>query len=122
MNESKKLGEFMIGARIPHAWRNRIPIVSSPEQIVWVVGYRINERVKIMEDTKRVLQVEFRRKSENSSWGARKREMTINLLLFTRPKKIASSIINRNRKPHLFKTEGFGRQAKLCHCSERHPA
>ncbi len=60
MNETKKLGEFMIDSRIPHAWRNRIPIVSSPEQILWVVGYRIDERTKVTSRTKRVLKVAFR--------------------------------------------------------------
>ena len=61
MNELKKLSDFMIDARIPHAWRNRIPIVHSGEQIVWIVGYRIDNRIKVTEKTKRVLRVVFRR-------------------------------------------------------------
>ena len=61
MSESKKLGEFMIDDRVPHAWRNRIPIVCSPAQIMWVVGYRIDERVKVTEKMKRVVRVVFQR-------------------------------------------------------------
>jgi tRNA(Ile)-lysidine synthase len=57
----KKLGEFMIDARIPRPWRQNIPIVGSPEQIVWVVGWRIDERVKVTEKTKKVLRLEFKR-------------------------------------------------------------
>ena len=61
MSQPKKLNEFMIDARIPQAWRRRIPIVCSPEQILWVVGQRIDERVKVTDDTKKVLCLKFKR-------------------------------------------------------------
>jgi tRNA(Ile)-lysidine synthase len=56
----KKLNRFMIDARVPRAWRGRIPIVASPEQIIWVVGYRIDERVKVDDATTQVLRLEFK--------------------------------------------------------------
>ena len=49
----------MIDARIPRAWRQRIPIVCSPGQILWVVGWRIDERVKVTETTKLVLRLKM---------------------------------------------------------------
>jgi tRNA(Ile)-lysidine synthase len=55
----KKLNEFMIDTRVPRAWRDRVPIVSSPGQIIWVVGYRIDERVKVTVETRRVLIIRF---------------------------------------------------------------
>jgi len=61
MSHPKKLGEFMIDAKIPRLWRKRVPIVSSPQQIIWVVGWRIDDRAKVTENTKRVLCLEFRR-------------------------------------------------------------
>jgi tRNA(Ile)-lysidine synthase len=61
MIHSKKLGEFMIDEKIPNAWRDDIPIVCSPQQIVWVVGWRIDNRVKITDNTKQVLRLEFER-------------------------------------------------------------
>ncbi len=61
LSQPKKLGEFMIDARIPRAWRGRIPVVFSPEQILWLVGYRIDERVKVTEETKKVLKLQFKR-------------------------------------------------------------
>ncbi len=61
MSQPKKLNEFMIDARIPQAWRRRIPIVGSPEQILWVVGWRIDERVKVTDNTNQVLCLEFKR-------------------------------------------------------------
>ena len=61
MSQPKKLNQFMIDAKIPHAWRQRVPIVCSPEHILWVVGWRIDERVRVTEDTKQVLRLEFKR-------------------------------------------------------------
>jgi len=61
MSQPKKLGEFMIDAKISSAWRQRIPIVCSPEHILWVVGWRIDERVKVTDNTKQVLCLEFKR-------------------------------------------------------------
>jgi tRNA(Ile)-lysidine synthase len=60
MAEPKKLGEFMVDAKISRYWRERVPIVCSPEQIVWVVGGRIDDRGKVTEDTKRVLCLDFK--------------------------------------------------------------
>lgn len=60
MSQPKKLNEFMIDARVPQAWRQRIPIVTSLEQIIWVVGWRIDERVKVTQTTKRVLCLKFK--------------------------------------------------------------
>jgi tRNA(Ile)-lysidine synthase len=61
LSQPKKVGEFMIDAKIPHPWRGKIPIVCSPSQILWVVGWRIDERVKVSEDTKQVLYLECKR-------------------------------------------------------------
>ena len=59
MSQPKKLNRFMIDVKIPRRWRERVPIVCSPEQIVWVVGYRIDDRVKVTEETRQVLRLRF---------------------------------------------------------------
>ncbi len=64
MSRPKKLGEFMIDGKIPCAWRQRVPIVCSPQHILWVVGWRIDDRVKVTENTKQVLCLEFVRASD----------------------------------------------------------
>ena len=56
---SKKVGEFMLDARIPRSWRKRVPLVVTPEQVVWVVGSRIDERARVTSSTTRVLLIEF---------------------------------------------------------------
>ena len=59
MSQPKKLNEFMIDSKIPRAWRRRVPIICSPEQIIWVAGWRIDERAKVTKGTKQVLRLEF---------------------------------------------------------------
>ncbi|OGO30396.1 MAG: tRNA lysidine(34) synthetase TilS [Chloroflexi bacterium RBG_16_56_11] len=64
----KKLSRFLIDARVPRAWRNRVPVVASPERIIWVVGWRIDARARVMVNTEKVLRLEFRRSPSNRSW------------------------------------------------------
>ena len=61
MAQMKKLGEFMIDARVPRAWRRRVPLVCSPRHIMWVVGWRIDDRLKATDYTGDVLRLRFRR-------------------------------------------------------------
>ncbi|MBN1644294.1 MAG: tRNA lysidine(34) synthetase TilS [Dehalococcoidales bacterium] len=60
MKTTKKIGEFMLDSRIPRRCRSGVPIVSSPGQIIWVVGYRIDERAKVTADTAKILAIEFK--------------------------------------------------------------
>jgi tRNA(Ile)-lysidine synthase len=55
---TQKLKDFFIDHKVPKLERSRIPLLTSGEKIAWVVGYRIDERVKITEKTKKVLKIE----------------------------------------------------------------
>ncbi len=64
----KRLNRFMIDLKIPQAWRKRVPLACCHGQglpvrgqIIWVAGYRIDDRYKVTADTKRVLKIEFTR-------------------------------------------------------------
>ncbi len=59
MSGEKKIQDLMVDARIPGDLRDSIPIVCSPRQIVWVVGWHIDDRVKVTADTREVLRLEF---------------------------------------------------------------
>jgi tRNA(Ile)-lysidine synthetase, N-terminal domain/tRNA(Ile)-lysidine synthetase, C-terminal domain len=59
MNTPKKLQDFIVDAKIPLSWRDCIPIICSPEQIIWVAGWRIDDRVKVREATREILRLEF---------------------------------------------------------------
>jgi tRNA(Ile)-lysidine synthase len=54
---SQKLKEFFIDHKIPRFERSRIPLLISGERIVWVVGHRIDEGVRISDRTKKILKV-----------------------------------------------------------------
>ena len=59
MSQLKKIQDFMVDARIPQAWRDGIPLVCSHKQILWVVGWRIDDRTKITRGTRRITRLEF---------------------------------------------------------------
>ncbi|MEE8620049.1 MAG: tRNA lysidine(34) synthetase TilS, partial [Dehalococcoidia bacterium] len=59
MSMPKKLHEFMVDAKIPRSWRDHIPVVCSPQQIIWIAGWRIDDRVKVTEAVKEILHLEF---------------------------------------------------------------
>jgi tRNA(Ile)-lysidine synthase len=61
MKHSRKLQDFMVDVAIPRAWRNSVPLVCSPTQIAWVVGWRMDDRVKVTTNTENILRLEFRR-------------------------------------------------------------
>jgi len=54
---TQKLKDFFIDHKVPRFERPGVPLLISEERIAWVVGYRIDERVKITEKTKKVLKV-----------------------------------------------------------------
>lgn len=62
MESAKRLQDFMVDAKIPRAWRDNVPLVCSPQHIIWVVGYRIDHRARVTNLTRRVLCLEFERK------------------------------------------------------------
>lgn len=59
MSNMKKLQDFMVDARIPSTWRDRVPLVCSTDDIVWVAGWRISDAVKITDLTKKSLRISF---------------------------------------------------------------
>ncbi|UCC66080.1 MAG: tRNA lysidine(34) synthetase TilS [Deltaproteobacteria bacterium] len=57
MEGRKKLKEFFIDLKIPRAQRGKIPLVISGSDICWVTGWRIDERFKIGQETKKILKL-----------------------------------------------------------------
>jgi tRNA(Ile)-lysidine synthase len=54
---TQKLKNFFIDHKVPKFERPKVPLLVSGEMIAWIVGYRIDERVKVTEKTKKVLVV-----------------------------------------------------------------
>jgi tRNA(Ile)-lysidine synthase len=61
MSQTKKLQDFMVDSKIPTSWRDRVPLICSDKQILWVVGWRIDDRAKVTESTEKVLRLQLER-------------------------------------------------------------
>jgi tRNA(Ile)-lysidine synthase len=59
MEGQKKLQDFFVDEKVPRNERERVPLVVSPHGIVWVVGYRPDERFRLRPETRRVLHLRF---------------------------------------------------------------
>lgn len=61
MAGSKKVKDFLMDLKVPRKARDKVYLLEDGEGIIWIVGFnRIDERVKITEDTKKVLVIEER--------------------------------------------------------------
>lgn len=64
MKGLKKVKDFFIDNKIPKGCRDLIPIlVDSEDQIIWIMGMRLDDRVKINSDTKKMLCVKVKIKN-----------------------------------------------------------
>ncbi len=57
----KKLQDFFVDMKVPRDERDSVPIVVSGDDIVWIAGYRGDERFKISYDTKKFLKIELKK-------------------------------------------------------------
>jgi len=55
MQSSKKISDFFIGQKVPLNKKNEIPLlVNGNGEIIWIGGYRPDERYKVSDNTKKV--------------------------------------------------------------------
>ena len=60
MSERKKLSDFFINQKIAQNKKSQIPLlVNGNNQIIWIVGYRPDDRFKVTDKTKKVTIFEF---------------------------------------------------------------
>jgi tRNA(Ile)-lysidine synthase len=57
---SKKLQDFFTDAKLPRQAREQVLLLCDQEKIVWVVGHRLDERVKVTPGTEQVLVLQSR--------------------------------------------------------------
>jgi len=53
----KKLQDFFVDMKVPRDERDSIPVVVSGDDIVWVAGYRADDRFKVTEATKKFVRL-----------------------------------------------------------------
>jgi tRNA(Ile)-lysidine synthase len=54
---SAKLKEVMVNRKIGASWRKKWPIVANDTHLVWLVGYAIDQRVKITPETEAIIKL-----------------------------------------------------------------
>jgi tRNA(Ile)-lysidine synthase len=56
----KKVQDYFVDGKIPRDERDSTPLLINNNEIVWVIGHRVDERYKIDKNTKRVLKFEIK--------------------------------------------------------------
>ncbi len=57
MKGHRKLKDFFIDLKIPSNIRRKIPVILKGNQVIWVGGYRIDDRFKVTPETKEILKI-----------------------------------------------------------------
>jgi tRNA(Ile)-lysidine synthase len=56
---TKKLKDYFIDRKIPASLRSGIPLLADTRSIIWIAGERVCERVRVTEQTSKVLKAEI---------------------------------------------------------------
>ncbi|WP_310994196.1 tRNA lysidine(34) synthetase TilS [Aequorivita marina] len=59
MKGTKKLSKFFKDEKIPLTEKNKIWLLLSEDKIVWIIGYRMDDRFKITRNTNKILKIEL---------------------------------------------------------------
>jgi tRNA(Ile)-lysidine synthase len=57
MKGHKKLKDFFVDLKVPLEQRHSTPILCCDDALVWVCGFRIDDRFKVTSETKRVMKL-----------------------------------------------------------------
>ncbi len=60
LRKKKKIKKFLTDEKVPTHLKKKVRVLQSGDYIVWVIPYRIDDRFKVTERTKRVLKVSFK--------------------------------------------------------------
>jgi tRNA(Ile)-lysidine synthase len=59
MKGNKKVSDLLVDEKVPLNQKQHVSVVVSGDEIVWVVGIRISDKVKVNEETQKVFLMEF---------------------------------------------------------------
>ncbi|MHC4307531.1 MAG: tRNA lysidine(34) synthetase TilS [Planctomycetota bacterium] len=58
--------DFFIDNKVPVMERDTVPIVTMNGQPIWIVGFRIDERIRVSEETTNLLMMTFEKTTNRS--------------------------------------------------------
>lgn len=59
MTQRKKISDFLIDEKVNRIEKEKLFVLVSGNQIVWLIGKRIDNRFKITDQTKKILQIKL---------------------------------------------------------------
>jgi tRNA(Ile)-lysidine synthase len=59
MKGTKKINAFFIDQKMPENRRKKIPLLVDRKSVLWIMGIRLCERVRITDKTRKTLRVEI---------------------------------------------------------------
>ncbi len=65
LHGTKKIKEFFIDNKVPVMERDTVPIVTMDGQPIWIVGFRIDDRVRVSKETTNMLIMKFEKIRRN---------------------------------------------------------
>ena len=57
MTGLKKLSDYFVDSKLSILEKENVWILANGEQIVWIIGYRLDDRYKITSQTKRIIKI-----------------------------------------------------------------
>jgi len=74
MEQFKRLKEFFIDEKVPKYERDLVPLLDDGEKIFWVVGHRLDNRVRYHEGSSRYLEITVEPTQENPKRAANRKK------------------------------------------------
>lgn len=59
MDGTKKIKEYFIDEKIPEKRRSRVPLLVDRKSVIWIMGMRLSNRVRLTDMTEKVVKAEF---------------------------------------------------------------
>jgi len=56
---SKKIKDFFIDEKIPKDQRDKIPLIATKEEVLWMIGHRLSGKYRVCTQTKRKLYIQI---------------------------------------------------------------
>lgn len=66
MSQSKKISDFLIDEKVTLSKKRQIPIVFSGNEVIWIVGMRIDNRYKVKDSTNKILRLRYEEDEDQS--------------------------------------------------------